>query len=70
VIRRHGSPVADAAEGLEEGVEDGPRLPTGEPGDETDAAGIAFADRRVERRETRHLHTFSVEGEDPALGWS
>jgi hypothetical protein len=65
VIRRHGSPVADAAEGLEEGVEDCPRWPTGEPGDETDAAGIAFADRRMSLAGTRHLHTFAVEEEKP-----
>ena len=66
VIRRHGSPVPDTTQGLEEGVENCPRRATGESGDETDAAGIALADRRIERGETRHLHTFSIEGESPA----
>jgi hypothetical protein len=58
--------VPDTTQGLEEGVEHRPGGATGESGDETDAAGIALADRRVEREETRHLHTFSIEGGSPA----
>jgi hypothetical protein len=65
MIRRHSSPVADTPQCLEEGVEHRPGWATGEPGDETDATGIALADRRIKRGQTRHLHTFSVERGKP-----
>ncbi len=66
VVRRHGSPVADTPQCLEEGVEHRPRRATGEPGDEADAAGIALADRRIKRGKTCQLRTFSIEGGSPA----
>ena len=66
VIRRHGSPVADTPQCLEEGVEHRPRRATGEPGDEADATGIAFVDRRIKRGKPCQLRTFSFEGESPA----
>jgi hypothetical protein len=54
MIRRHGTPVTHAAKSLEEGVEDGARWFTGEPGDEADAARIALDDRWMKRRRGRH----------------
>ncbi|MEN3313600.1 MAG: hypothetical protein V7645_2929 [Actinomycetota bacterium] len=61
MIRRHGSPVADTPQCLEEGVEDRPGRATGELGDETDATRIALAESWIKRVETRQLHTFAVE---------
>jgi hypothetical protein len=65
MIRRHGSPVADTPQCLEEGVEHRPRRATGEPGDETDAARIALADRGIKHGQTDQLHTFWVERRKP-----
>jgi hypothetical protein len=60
LIRRHGSPVTDTAEGREERVEHSPGGGTGEPGDEPDAARIALADGRIEHRK-RHERPFRRE---------
>ena len=65
-VRGEGSPVANAVQRLEEGIEDEPRGPAGEPGDEPDATGIAFGCGDDVRRGTRHLRTFRSSGEgDP-----